>query len=182
MDIAALITQKELYLRNVAWAAGLAQPINLDVCYTPFGFVLPSNNYQMLIDALNTKQADAMPPGNLRYVILTHDNTVRYGRINNEWWSSNVVPDSQRFYCFADEAETHYLATMINLMSSEVIDPELQLTDNAPQLLRRLKKHWPMVGDYLKFKRSDIVRELHKRFPNPEEIYFHSQITRVLKD
>lgn len=182
MDIAALVTPKDLYIRNVAWAAGLAQPVNLDVSYTPYGFVFPGNHSQIAIDGLNTKQLDAMPAGNVRFAILGHDNVLRYGRMCPEWWSLNVVPATQRFYCYADEAESHYLATMINLMSSEVIDPELQLKDSPLQLIRRLRKHWPLVGDYLKFSRADIVRELHKRFPTPEEMHFHSQFTRVLKD
>lgn len=182
MDIAAIVTQKELYIRNVAWAAGLPQPINLDVCYTPFGFIFPTNNYQPVIDALNTKQADSMPTGSIRWGILGHDNVLRYGRINNEWWSLNVVPDTQRFYCLADEAESHYLTSMIHLMSSGLIEPEMELKDTGPQLIRRLQKYWPLVGDYLKFKRADIVAELNKRYPNPEEIYFHSKFTSVLKD
>lgn len=182
MDIAAITSQKELYIRSLSFTAGLPNPVNLDVCYTPYGFVFPSNSYQTVLDAINTKQADAMPENPLRYAILTHDNELRYGRICNDWLSSNVVPETQRFYCFADEANSNYLAAMINLMSSNVIEPEMQLQDSGPQLLRRLIKHWPLFGDFLKFKRSDILAELHKRFPNPEDLHFHSQFTRVLKD
>ncbi len=182
MDIAAIVTKKELFIRSVHWAAGLPQPLNMDVCYTPFGFIFPSNNFQPIIDALNTKQVDAMTSSLSRWAILTHDNELRFGRINSEFWTLNTVSKDQRFYCFADEAESHYLAVMIHLMSSNVIEEEMQLKDTAPQLLRRLRKHWPLVGDYLKFNRKEIVAELNKRYPHPEEILFHSKFTRVIKD
>lgn len=176
MDINALITKKEIHFRNVVWRMGQPQPVALDTCYTPWGFVIPMADNYAILETFKRSRLDTMFTNNdgWRGAILTPENEFYCLRFYEDCVVYSHIGEEISVYAISEESSSNSVAAAINYMNSSLTPGEFRIPRTARQIIHTIQDNFPTVGDYLVMKRTDILEELKRRHPKTKPLPFHN--------